>query len=163
MAGPTTPPSTRCCRTPARETYELLGCAPQGALRTAVARARAEGSAPLGSLPLEILDRQGTAVGEWYLEEVRVSGARPCARDLSLLDVTVEGWTPEDNPRDHPRYPPLSPGYRTLSASGEPYGTCRDLAHVRPATPQPPEPAPVRLAPCAPPWTRESGRRARPS
>ncbi|MFE4668332.1 hypothetical protein ACFRI7_04060 [Streptomyces sp. NPDC056716] len=75
-----------------------------------MARARTEGSAPLGPLTLEILDRHATAVGEWYLEENRVLGARPCARNLSLLDLTVEGPSSEDTPGDHPQCPPLSPG-----------------------------------------------------
>jgi hypothetical protein len=65
---------------PRRDIYELLGCAPHGELlSTALTRARAEGSAPLGALNLEILDKSGTAVGEWHLEDVRVLGDRPRA------------------------------------------------------------------------------------
>lgn len=134
---------------PTRETYELLGCAPEGALRTALTRARAEGSAPLGSLTLEILDKSGTAVGEWHLEDVRVLGDRPCARDLSLRDVTVEGSEPDDNPFGYPERPPLSPGFRLLGAQGELHGTCRDLACVRQERDEPLEP-PLRLLGCSP-------------
>ena len=134
---------------PRRETYELLGCAPEGELRTALTRARAAGSAPLGSLTLEILDKSGTAVGEWYLEEVRVLGDRTCARDLSLRDISVEGWEPDDNPFDYPQCPPLSPGYRLLGGHGEPWGTCRDLARVQLLQDEPLEP-PLRLLGCAP-------------
>ncbi|MCT9083093.1 barstar family protein [Streptomyces fulvoviolaceus] len=134
---------------PTPETYELLGCAPEGELRTALTRARAEGSAPLGSLTLEILDKSGTAVGEWYLEDVRVLGDRPCARDLSLRDVTVEGSEPDDNPFGYPERPPLSPGFRLLGTQGEPQGTCRDLACVRQDRDEPLEP-PLRLLGCSP-------------
>lgn len=134
---------------PARETYELLGCAPEGELRAALARARADGSAPLGLLTLETLDKSGRGEGEWWLEDVRVVGDRPCARDLSLRDVTVEGRQSDDNPYDYPQCPPLSPGYRVLSVDGEPWGSCRDLAHVREGCPEPLEP-PVRLLGCSP-------------
>ncbi|MEU9333371.1 barstar family protein [Streptomyces sp. NPDC048290] len=132
---------------PARETYELLGCSLEGALADAVTRARTGLWAPLGPLTLDVLDRHETPVGEWYLEEVLVLDARPCARDLSLTDITVEGWTPEDNPYDYPQCPPLSPGYRTRSEAGTPYGTCRDLAHIRPPRTGPPL---VHLLGCSP-------------
>ncbi|MEV7285504.1 barstar family protein [Streptomyces sp. NPDC093252] len=141
--------------TPSRETYTLLGSAPDGPLREAVARARTDGSAPLGALTLEILDRRGRAVGEWWLEDVRVLTARPCARDLSLTDITVEGTPAEDNPCDYPQCPPLSPGYRALSPTGEPYGTCRDLART-PTPPPEPQPPPVHLLGCSPRGTLRS-------
>lgn len=136
-------------RPPARAMYGLLGCAPEGDLRTALARARADGSAPLGLLTLEILDKAGAVVGEWWLEDVRVVGDRPCARDLSLRDVTVEGRQCDDNPSDYPQCPPLSPGYRMLGAHGEPWGGCRDLAHIPEDRPEPLEP-PLRLLGCSP-------------
>ncbi|MGW0823377.1 barstar family protein [Streptomyces sp. NPDC002845] len=136
-------------RPPARGTYELLGCAPEGELKTALSRARTEGSAPLGPLVLGILDKKGEQVGEWCLEEVRVLGDRPCARDLSLLDITVEGAAPDDNAYDYPQCPPLSPGYRLLGAADERLGTCRDLAYVREEHPEPVEP-PLRLLGCTP-------------
>nr|WP_203614952.1 barstar family protein [Streptomyces sp. SID13726] len=134
---------------PAREVYELLGCAPEGELDEALTRARAGGAASLGSLTLEILDRTGTAVGEWQLDEVRVLGDRPCARDLKLRDITIEGTEPDHTPYDYPRRPPLSPGYRLLGPHGEPHGTCRDLVCVREAPDEPLEP-PLRLLGCAP-------------
>ena len=134
---------------PARGTYELLGCAPEGDLRTALARARAEGSAPLGPLTLETLDKGGGGEGEWRLEDVRVVGDRPCARDLSLRDVTVEGRQSDDNLYDCPQCPPLSPGYRILGADGRPWGACRDLAHVQEDRPEQLEP-PLRLLGCSP-------------
>ncbi|GGN83964.1 hypothetical protein GCM10011579_073250 [Streptomyces albiflavescens] len=137
---------------PARGTYELLGCVPEGELSTALARARAEGSAPLGSLALETLDKKGERVEAWpwHLEGVRVLGDRPCARDLSLRDITVEASESEDNGSDYPQCPPLSPGYRLLSAEEAPWGTCKDLAHVR--YEQRPEPVetPLRLLGCLP-------------
>ena len=133
----------------ARETYELLGCAPDGALREALTQARATGSAPLGELTLEILDKTGAAIDEWYLEDVRVLGDRPCARDLTLRDVTIEGTEHDDNPYDYPRCPPLSPGYRLLDPEGGANGTCRDLARVREHQDDPMEP-PVRLLGCSP-------------
>ncbi|WP_308013431.1 barstar family protein [Streptomyces beigongshangae] len=138
---------------PARGTYELLGCTPGGALDEARTRARAEGSAPLGTLVLEILDKEGRRVEEWSLEDVRLLGDRPCARDLSRRDLTVEARESPHNPFDHPRRPPLSPGYRLLgagtAAGTEPWGGCRDLAHVPDGQPDPAEP-PVRLLGCSP-------------
>ncbi|MFF3487781.1 barstar family protein [Streptomyces sp. NPDC002701] len=134
---------------PARGTYELLGCAPEGKLDRARAHARADGSAPLGSLTLEILDKEGRRAEEWSLEDVRVLDDRPCARDLSLRDLTVEARESPHNPFDHPQRPPLSPGYRLLGAEAEPWGTCRDLAHVPDSRPDLVEP-PVRLLGCAP-------------
>jgi RNAse (barnase) inhibitor barstar len=134
---------------PLREVYDLLGCAPEGRLRSALTRARAEGPVPLGSLTLEILDRTGAAVGEWHLEEVRLLGDRPCAHDLTLRDLTIEGTTHDHAPFDNPGRPPLSPGYRLLGADGEPYGICRDLACVREAPDEPMGP-PLRLLGCSP-------------
>jgi RNAse (barnase) inhibitor barstar len=135
---------------PARDTYELLGCAPDGeSLPAALTRARAEGSAPLGVLTLEILDKFGTAVGEWGLEDVRVLGDSPCGRDLSLRDVTIEASEPAHNPCDYPQRPPLSPGYRLLGATGERLGTCRDLGRVGEHWDEPLEP-PLRLLGCSP-------------
>ncbi|MFJ9371886.1 hypothetical protein [Streptomyces sp. NPDC101455] len=87
---------------PARGTYELHGCTPEGDLRTALTRARADGSAPLCALTLETLDKTGGGEGEWRLEDVRVVADRPCVRDLSLRDVTVEGRQSDDNPYDYP-------------------------------------------------------------
>ncbi|MFI9175372.1 barstar family protein [Streptomyces lincolnensis] len=134
---------------PTRGTYELLGCAPEGRLSAALAGARAEGSAPLGILTLEILDKSGTAVGEWYLEDVRVLGDRACARDLTLRDITVEAGESDDNSWGYPQCPPLSPGYRLLDATGERLGTCRDLARIGVEGDEPLEP-PLRLLGCAP-------------
>jgi RNAse (barnase) inhibitor barstar len=134
---------------PVRETYELLGCAPEGELRTALARARADGSAPLGRLTLEPLDKTDWGEAEWWLEDVRVVGDRPCARDLALRDVTVEGRPSDANPYDYPQRPPLSPGYRVLGADAEPWGSCRDLAHLHEDRPEELEP-PLRLLGCSP-------------
>ncbi|MFS8203946.1 barstar family protein [Streptomyces sp. CWNU-52B] len=134
---------------PTRGTYELIGCAPEGTLDTALTRARADGSAPLGTLVLEILDKDGGRVEEWSLEDARVLGDRPCARDLSLRDLTVEAQESPDNPFDYPGCPPLSPGYRLLGAKDEPWGGCRDLAHVPDGQPDLVEP-PVRLLGCSP-------------
>ncbi|WP_322621007.1 barstar family protein [Streptomyces acidicola] len=136
-------------RPPERGTYELLGCAPEGDLEAAVTRARAEGSAPLGFLVLEILDAKGERVHEWYLEDVRVLGEGPCARDLSLRDITVEGAESAANASGYPQRPSLSPGFRLLGAEGERRGTCKDLAHIREERPDPLEP-PVRLLGCSP-------------
>ncbi|MFC8200316.1 barstar family protein [Streptomyces sp. NPDC057298] len=134
---------------PARGTFELIGCAPEGTLREVLARARADGSAPLGTLALEILDKQGERIEEWSLEDVRVLGDRPCARDLSLRDITIEAREAPHNPFDYPQCPPLSPGYRLLGREDVPYGSCRDLAHVPEGQPDPVEP-PVRLLGCSP-------------
>ncbi|MFI6340890.1 barstar family protein [Streptomyces sp. NPDC050535] len=133
---------------PERGTYELLGCAPEGDLRTALTRARAEGSAPLGLLTLEVLDKKGDCVVEWELDDARVIDDRPCARDLSLRDITVEASESADNASDYPQCPPLSPGYRLFGAESRPWGTCHDLAHVRLESAEPPEPS-LRLLGCA--------------
>ncbi|GHA49844.1 hypothetical protein GCM10010372_57050 [Streptomyces tauricus] len=134
---------------PARGTYELLGCVPEGELGKALLRARADGSAPLGTLVLEILDKDAERAETWSLEDVRVLGDRPCARDLSLRDLTVEARESAHNPFDYPQCPPLSPGYRLLGAEDEPWGGCRDLAHVLDPQPDLLEP-PVRLLGCSP-------------
>ncbi|OAH11557.1 barstar family protein [Streptomyces jeddahensis] len=133
---------------PERARHELLGCAPEGQLGAALTRARAEGSAPLGLLVLEILDKSGNGMDEWRLEDVRLLGDRPCARDLSLRDITVEARE-TDGQRAYPARPPLSPGYRLSGGRHEPYGRCRDLAHVSEPYPEPQEP-PLRLLGCAP-------------
>ncbi|MGW1026586.1 barstar family protein [Streptomyces sp. NPDC002577] len=133
---------------PERARLELLGCAPEGQLSAALARAHSDGSAPLGLLAFEILDKAGNRVGEWRLEDVRVLGDRPCAPDLSLRDITVEARE-DDSRRDYPARPPLSPGYRLFGGRAEPYGRCRDLAHVGEPYPDPQEP-PLRLLGCAP-------------
>ncbi|MBA4866440.1 barstar family protein [Streptomyces sp. PSKA54] len=132
-----------------RVRFELLGCAPEGRLAAALAAARAEGSAPLGLLALEILDKAGNRIDEWCLEDVRIVGDRPCARELSLRDISVEARE-ADSRRDHPGRPPLSPGYLLLGGRDEPYGRCRDLAHVGEPYAEPrPEP-PLRLLGCSP-------------
>ncbi|MCX4908040.1 barstar family protein [Streptomyces sp. NBC_00878] len=133
---------------PARGTYELIGCAPEGELNKALTRARADGSASLGILTLEILDKEGVQVEEWSLEDVRVLGDRPCARDLSLRDITIEASESPRNPHDYPQCPPLSPGYRLRGAQDEPWGGCRDLAHVQDGQPDLAEPS-VRLLGCS--------------
>ncbi|WP_200300691.1 barstar family protein [Streptomyces adelaidensis] len=137
---------------PPRGMYELLGCAPEGDLRTALTRARADGSAPLGFLVLEILGARGERVYEWYLEDVRVLGHRTCPHDLSLRDVMVEGSQHADNPSDYPQRRPQSWGFRLLGPEGEPQGTCADLAHLDDEPPESTsaEQPPVRLLGCAP-------------
>ncbi|MEU0942740.1 hypothetical protein ABZ379_08055 [Streptomyces canus] len=134
---------------PLREVYDLLGCAPEGQLSEALTRARAEGSAPLGTLTLEILDKTGAAVGEWHLEEALLLADRPCARDLTLRDVTIEGTALDRAPYDYPRRPLLSAGYRLLGPHGEPHGTCRDLVCTTEIPDEPTEP-PLRLLGCSP-------------
>ncbi|MFM9369290.1 barstar family protein [Streptomyces sp. Da 82-17] len=139
---------------PPRERYELLGCAPEGELSAALALARSEGSAPLGLLTLELLDKAGRSVGEWCLQDVRILGARRCARDLTLLDVTVEG-TPFPDQSDYPQRPPLSPGFRLCgdepwgTARELPWGTAKDLACVYEEPPTQQDIA-VRLLGCTP-------------
>ncbi|MFJ2831962.1 barstar family protein [Streptomyces sp. NPDC087263] len=137
---------------PERGTYELLGCALEGELRTAFTRARADGSAPLGLLVLEVLDKKGECLVEWELDDARVIDDRPCARDLALRDITVEASESVDNASDYPQCPPLSPGYRLSGAENLPWGTCKDLAHVCTGPPGPPGPLEpsLRLLGCSP-------------
>ncbi|MFD5077480.1 barstar family protein [Streptomyces sp. NPDC058371] len=134
---------------PARGTYALLGCEPEGGLCIALTRARSDGSAPLGRLGLEILDKWGRQSGDWFLEDVRVLGDLPCARDLSLRDVTIEASESVHNLSDHPQRPPHSPGYRIRGATGEHLGGCKDMAHVR-AEPSDLTEPPLRLLGCSP-------------
>ncbi|WP_189931821.1 barstar family protein [Streptomyces sulfonofaciens] len=94
------------------------------------------------------MDRTGRRVAEWYLKDVRLLDERHCARDLSLRDLTIEASVQESQP-DYPYRPPLSPGYRLLSAQGRPLGHCRDLACVREPVPEPEEPS-IRLVGCVP-------------
>jgi hypothetical protein len=135
---------------PTRDLYELLGCAPEGEpLSAALARARTEGSAPLGALTLQSLTKSGTTVGEWYLEDVRVLGDHPCARDASLRDITIEATETDHNPGDHAQRPPLPLVYRLLAVTGEALGTCQDLCRLREEGDEPGEP-PLRLLGCSP-------------
>ncbi|MDI3407641.1 barstar family protein [Streptomyces cavernicola] len=139
---------------PVRERYELLGCAPEGELSAAVALACSEGSAPIGPLTLELLDKAGRSVGEWCLQDVRILGARRCARDLTLLDVSLEGTPVPDEP-DYPQRPPLSPGFCLFGTEPRdttrelPWGTARDLACVHEDPPTQQDTA-VRLLGCTP-------------
>jgi RNAse (barnase) inhibitor barstar len=74
-------------------------------------------------------------VGEWYLEDVRITSVRPCARDLSLTDLTVEAVRCDGEP-DYPAKPALSPGYGL--STGWPavrLGAAKDVAWIE--TPQP--------------------------
>ena len=134
---------------PTRGTYDLIGCTPEGKLNKALTRARADGPTPLGTLTLQILDNEGAGNEEWSLEDVRILGDRPCARDLSLRDITIEARESPDNPYDYPQCPPLSPGYRLLGPEDEPWGGCRDLAYVQDEQPTLNEPS-VRLLGCSP-------------
>lgn len=142
----------------ARERYELLGCAPEGRLREAVAQARKGGSAPVGLLITLPLDRHGEPTADpfdaWYLGNVRVLDVRPSARDLSLLDIAVEGllecWDAGDEAQsDIPEKPPLSPGFRLIDRDDELWGTCREVALVGEKQPGL-EDAPLRLLGCEP-------------
>ncbi|MFJ8597294.1 barstar family protein [Streptomyces shenzhenensis] len=137
-----------------RGTYQLLGCAPEGGFAATLADARATGSAPVGPLVLEVLDRRGAGFGWCYLYDVRVLDDRPCARDLSLRDVTIEASVDEeDRIVPHPR--PLSAGYRLLGQDGrldgreEPLGTCKDVVTPFDGSAGPRESPPVRLLGCA--------------
>ncbi|MFF8830676.1 barstar family protein [Streptomyces sp. NPDC015131] len=138
---------------PPRERWELLGCAPEGPLQTAVATARATGSGPVGLLTLESLRRGGDVVtSEWDLRDVRVTGVRPCARDLSLLDLSLEAVRWDEATPDLPAKPPLSPGYRLSTGwSTVPLGTAKDVVLIEPPGPAAPAAAePVHLLGGAP-------------
>ncbi|MFF4005906.1 barstar family protein [Streptomyces sp. NPDC001717] len=120
---------------PVRRRYELLGCAFEGDVPSA-----------LGFLALTLLDKNGEARGEWHLEDARILATRVCARDLSRLDVTVEAVRSDQQP-DYPERVPLSVGFGLVDAQGGLLGHCRDLAEVLPA--EDPPPHSVRLLGCA--------------
>ncbi|MGW6844489.1 barstar family protein [Streptomyces sp. NPDC054958] len=122
---------------PVRRRYELLGCALEDPFEDG-----------RNLLALQELDRHGEAHREgWYLQDVRILGSRPCARDLTLLDVTVEAVRAEDQAR-YPQRRPLSAGFLLTGAESEVLGRCRDLAEVVP--PEDPPPHAVRLLGCTP-------------
>ncbi|KJY40059.1 barstar family protein [Streptomyces katrae] len=118
-----------------RRHYELLGCAFEGELPSA-----------LGFLVLKPLDKHGTPLWEWYLEDARVLSSRPCARDLSRLDVTIEAVRSEQQP-DYPQRVPLSVGFSLSDFDDRLLGHFRDLSEVLPVAD--PEPHPVRLLGCS--------------
>ncbi|MFJ8214460.1 hypothetical protein [Streptomyces sp. NPDC096033] len=120
---------------PPRRRYELLGCAFEGELPSA-----------LGFLVLKPLDKHGTPLWEWYLEDARVLSSRPCARDLSRLDVTIEAVRSEQQP-DYPQRVALSVGFSLSDFDDRLLGHFRDLAEVLPVAE--PEPHPVRLLGCS--------------
>ncbi|MGT2529873.1 barstar family protein [Streptomyces nojiriensis] len=120
---------------PVRRRYELLGCTFEGDVPSA-----------LGFLVLTLLDKNGKACGEWYLEDTCVLATRVCARDLSRLDVTVEAVRSDQQP-DYPQRRPLSVGFGLTDAQDRLLGHCRDLAEVLPA--EDPPPHSVRLLGCA--------------
>ncbi|MGE7386070.1 barstar family protein [Streptomyces sp. NPDC004126] len=120
---------------PVRRRYELLGCAFEQELPSA-----------LGFLVLQPLDKNGRATGEWYLEGARVLATRPCARDLSRTDMTIEA-VPSDHQPDYPDRVALSVGFALSDAQDRPLGRFRDLAEVLPA--EEPPPHLVRLLGCA--------------
>ncbi|MEV6650276.1 hypothetical protein [Streptomyces sp. NPDC051219] len=135
-------------RPAARERYELLGCAPEGRLREAVAQARKDGSAPLGLLVTLPLDRHGEPSDDpfdaWYLGDVQVLDVRPGAGDPTLLDIAVEGllecWDAgHEAQSDIPEKPPLSPGFRLTDRDDESWGTCGDVILVGEKQPAPEE------------------------
>ncbi|WP_455352394.1 barstar family protein [Streptomyces sp. SYSU K217416] len=146
-------------RPAARERYELLGCAPRGRLREAVAQAQQDGSAPLGLLTTLPADRHGEPTDGhpddyWYLGDVLVLGARPCAEDSTLVDITVEGllecWDAgHEEQAEIPRKPAPSPGFCLTARDDEPWGTCREVALVGEKQPRPEDP-PLRLLGCEP-------------
>ncbi|MGW3950042.1 barstar family protein [Streptomyces sp. NPDC004752] len=137
-----------------RGIYELLGCAPEGGFAVTLAHARATGSAPVGLLVLEVLDRRGDGFGRHYLSDVRVLDDRPCARDLSLRDVTIEASVDEED-RIVSRPRPLSAGYRLLgqdwahNSFEEPLGTCKDVITPLDGSHESHETPPVRLLDCS--------------
>ncbi|MFD7262287.1 hypothetical protein [Streptomyces sp. NPDC059874] len=122
---------------PVRRRYELLGCAFD-----------TEVTGGLGFLALAELDKAGEPHwGEWFLEDVRVLGSRPCARDLSLVDVAIEAVRC-DQQADYPHRRPLSVGFQLTVGANTVLGRCRDLAEVTP--PQEPAPHSARLLGCTP-------------
>jgi hypothetical protein len=135
-------------RPPARTRYELLGCTPEGEAATAVDRARAEGSAPLGDLNLRPLGGpQDRPENAWRLEHVRILGAHPRLPDApGLLDVTVEA---AELPAGPPEPPGPARGFLLVGSDGEARGRCEDWAAVPQDVFVPAEP-PVRLLGCSP-------------
>ncbi|MFE2328425.1 barstar family protein [Streptomyces sp. NPDC059385] len=121
---------------PTRRRYELLGCELEGTFANG-----------LGFLAVTALDQHGEGHWDgWYLADVRVLGTRPCARDLSLVDVAIEAVRGHQT-ADHPHRRPLSVGLRLSDAEYEVLGHCRDLAEADP--PEEPAPHAVRLLGCA--------------
>lgn len=120
---------------PTRRHYELLGCAFEG-----------EPPSALGFLTLKPLDQHGDPLWEWDLEDARVLATRPCARDLSRLDVTIEAVRSGQQPA-YPQRAALSVGFSLSDAEDRLLGHFRDLAEVLPV--EEPGPHPVRLLGCS--------------
>ncbi|MET8295543.1 hypothetical protein ABZW02_15935 [Streptomyces sp. NPDC005180] len=120
---------------PLRRRYELLGCAVEGELPAA-----------LGFLAVKPLGKDGEALWEWYLEDARVLTTRPCARDLSRLDVTIEAVRSDHQP-DYPQRVPPSVGFSLSDIDDRLLGHFRDLAEVLPV--EEPQPHAVRLLGCS--------------
>ncbi|MGW1515174.1 barstar family protein [Streptomyces sp. NPDC002287] len=118
-----------------RRRYELLGCAVEGELPAA-----------LGFLVVKPLGKDGEALWEWYLEDARVLTTRPCARDLSRLDVTIEAVRSDHQP-DYPQRVPPSVGFSLSDIDDRLLGHFRDLAEVLPV--DEPQPHAVRLLGCS--------------
>ncbi|MEU8432049.1 hypothetical protein AB0F18_03920 [Streptomyces sp. NPDC029216] len=120
---------------PPRRRYELLGCAFEAELPSA-----------LGFLVLKPLDKNGEPLWEWYLEDARVLATRPCARDLARRDVVIEAVRSEDQPA-YPQRVALSVGFSLSDIDDGLLGHFRDLAEVLPV--EEPEPHRVRLLGCS--------------
>ncbi|HET6856073.1 MAG TPA: hypothetical protein VFH94_03125, partial [Streptomyces sp.] len=141
---------------PARDLYELRGCAPEGELARAAAQAQKDGTAPLDLLTVRALDQNGRPVEPdwemWCLGHARVLTVRPGFADPALVDITVEGtlddWLVGDEQPEIPEVPPLYQGFHLYGRGDEPWGSCRQVALVdkRPE----PETTPLRLLGCEP-------------
>lgn len=66
---------------------ELLGCAPRGALRTAIASIGTD-RALLGSADLAFLDGTGETIGSYFVNDMTIQAVRPNAAP-GLVDLTV--------------------------------------------------------------------------
>ncbi|MEU9117880.1 barstar family protein [Streptomyces sp. NPDC048483] len=131
-------------------TYQLLGCTPEGPLRTALhALATGATAARLGDLwvqpqPGDDCPPGSERLDPWRLRGARVTGHRPHHHDPALVDVFFEAveddyFTPDD--------PYLASGVRLHNGRTR-LGSCRDFSEIAPAVE--PGPAPLTLLGCAP-------------
>lgn len=135
---------------PRPATYQLLGCAPRGPLRTALHALTAGATAArLGDLWVQPRPGDGCPPGSerldaWPLRHARVIGHRPDRYDPALVDVVLEAveddfLTPDD--------PYLASGVRIHNGLTW-LGSSRDFSEIVAA--DAPGPVPLTLLGCAP-------------
>lgn len=132
-----------------REQVTLLGCAPAGTLRDALAR---PGTAParlhslrLGPSP----DDDPFKPDVVWLRDLRIIGHRRTDDDPALVDLTFDCVVERECPHEDPPEEPPEASSFDLHVENEPVGTCLSTSGVYFARPELPD-EPLTLVGCAP-------------